>query len=209
MLGQAADCPRDCRDWVRSALSGAKLNLQGFQKLQKARQVLPFGLNLNANLYSLFLFLLFEKLTPKERTQFMHAINLPKEDWEAVAKLESKATKVEKELAAAKLHRPSAVYAILYKVPGEVLLFLLMRSSQRLVIDRVKNYFQKYLPAALEITEKHVIDGGAQPGTPNFEQLHQKLIAARLDTRPKRVMLEDTPAVPQPPSGRKAASLAR
>jgi tRNA nucleotidyltransferase (CCA-adding enzyme) len=191
---------------ISPALAGPKLNLQGFQKLQKARQVVPFGLNLNADTYSLFLFLLFEKLTPRERTQLVQSINLSKRDREAVTKLESRAAKVEKELARAKLHRPSELYAMLHKVPGEVLLFLLMRSSQRLVVDRVKNYLQKYLPAALEITEKQVIEGGAQPGTPKFEQLHQKLIAARLDARPRRAIIEESPAVPPPASGRKVVS---
>ncbi len=47
---------------ISPALSGPKLNLTGFQKLQKARQSLPFGVEIRANANSLFLFLLFEKL---------------------------------------------------------------------------------------------------------------------------------------------------
>src|SRR6478672_1774607 len=50
------------------ALTGAKLNLLGFQKLQKARQSFSFGSDIIGNSYALFLFLLFEKLSAKERT---------------------------------------------------------------------------------------------------------------------------------------------
>lgn len=188
------------------ALTGAKLNLPSFQKLQKARQSLPFGLNLHVNAYSLFLFLLLEKLNAKERAQLVKAVELPKPDLEAATKLEGKAAKVEKELATARLTRPSALYAIASKVPGEILLFLLMRSSQRLVLDRVKNYLQKYLPAAQEITERDVIEKGAEPGTPKYAKLHQQLIKARLDARPKKVVVEEPPAPPPPPPGRRSAS---
>jgi len=196
---------------ISPALTGAKLNLAGFQKLQKIRQSLPFGSVPPINSYSLFLFLLFEKLSPKERSQIVKTIGLDKAEVEAAAKLESKSNKVEKELAAAKINRPSALYALLSKVPGEILLFLLMRSGHRIVLDRVKNYLQKYLPLAQEVTEKDVIEKGGQPGTPKFAKLHQQLIAARLDARPKKVVVEEPPPPPPPPSGpgRRSGSFAR
>ena len=66
------------------------------------------------------------------------------------------------------------------------MLFLLYRSSERTVQDRIKNYFQKYLPAAQEVTERDVVAVGGQPGTPKFQKLRDELIATRLDTRPKK-----------------------
>jgi tRNA nucleotidyltransferase/poly(A) polymerase len=194
---------------VSPALVGPKLNLAAFQKLQKARQSLPFGLNLQVNAYALFLFLLLEKLSSKERAQLVKTVGLAKEDVEAASKLEAKAGKLDKDLAKAKLTKPSALYAILSKVPGEILLFLLMRSSQRLVLDRVKNYLQKYLPAAQEITERDVTEKGAEPGTPKFAKLHQQLINARLDARPKKVVVEEPPPPPPPPGRRSASSFGR
>lgn len=191
-------------------LSGPKLNLLGFQKLQKARQSLPFGIDIAVNGYALFLFLLLEKLNAKERAQLVQTVGIPKADLDAATKLEGKAAKVEKELATAKLQKPSALYALLSKVPGEIMLFLLMRSGQRLVLDRVKNYLQKYLPAAQEVTERDVVEQGAQPGTPKFAKLYQKMIATRLDARPKKVVVEEPPPPPPPgPPGRRSASFGR
>jgi tRNA nucleotidyltransferase/poly(A) polymerase len=189
------------------AFAGPKLNLPGFQKLQKARQSLPFGVDVSANSYALFLFLLLEKLNAKERAQLIKALSIPRADLDAAGKLEARAKKVEKELSTAKLQRPSALYTILSKVPGEIILFLLMRSSQRLVLDRLKNYLQKYLPAAQEVTEKDVV--GAEPGTPKFSKLFQKLIAERLDARPKKVVVEEPPPPPPPGPSRRSASFGR
>ncbi len=187
------------------ALSGAKLNLAGLQRLQKARQSLPAGVHLSVNFFVLFLHTLFEKLTPRERGQLAQNIGLQKRDLDAVQRLEAKASKVEKQLATAKLQRPSALYALLRNVPGDVLLFLLMHSSQRLVLDRTRNYLQKYLPAAQEITEQQVIEHGGKPGTPKFNKIREELIAARLDARPKKPVIQEEPpalAVPPPPSRR-------
>jgi tRNA nucleotidyltransferase (CCA-adding enzyme) len=190
------------------ALTGPKLNLQSFQKLQKARQSVPFGAGVPVNFYSLFLFLLVEKLSAKERAQLVKTVGIPKADLDAASKLEARANKVEKELAKAKIPRPSALYTLLSKVPGEILLFLLMRSGQRLVLDRIKNYLQKYLPLAQEVTEREVIEKGAQPGTPKFAKLYQQMIAARLDARPKKVVVEEAPP-PPPGPGRRSATFSR
>jgi tRNA nucleotidyltransferase/poly(A) polymerase len=189
------------------ALAGAKLNLPGFQRWQKARQLLTYDLEVASHSYALFLFLLFEKLSAKERLQIIKNLGIPRTELDAAGRLEGRAKKVEKELTAGKLQRPSALYAILNKVPGEILLFLLMRSSQRLVLDRVKNYLQKYLPLAQEVTEKDVV--GAEPGSPKFAKLYQKLIAERLDARPKKVVVEEPPPPPPPGPSRRSASFGR
>ncbi len=192
------------------ALAGAKLNLLAFQKWQKARQSLPQDVEVNSHAYALFLFLLLEKLTAKERSQLIKAIGIPKSEVDASTRLEARVKKVEKELSAAKLQRPSALYAILSKVPGEIMAFLLMRSSQRLVIDRVKNYLQKYLPMAQEITDQVVTEaGGGPPDTPKFAKLQQKLIQEKLDSRPKKVVVEEPPPPPPPGPGRRSASFGR
>jgi tRNA nucleotidyltransferase (CCA-adding enzyme) len=195
---------------ITPALTGPKLNLPGFQKLQKVRQSLPFGISLAVDSGALFLLLLFEKLNPRERNQVAQALGLKKEELDAESKLETKGAKVEKELARVKITRPSMLYDLLSKVPGEVLLYLLMKSRNRLVLDRVKNYLQKYLPMAQEVTEQDVIELGGQPGTAKFLKLQQQLIAARLNARPKKVVAEEVPP-PPPPSGpgRRSASFAR
>ena len=191
---------------ISPAFNGPKLNLASFAKLQKAISSLPSDLGLPIDHYALFLAVLLEKLSPRERTQLVHALDIDKAEVDAALKLETRVGKFERELAAAKLSKPSASYAMLSKVPGEVLLYTLMRSNQRIVLDRIKNYFGKYLPTAQEVTEREVIDKGGEPGTPKFLKLQQQLIAARLDARPRKVVVEAPPPPPPPGPGRRSIS---
>jgi hypothetical protein len=123
-------------------------------------------------------------------------MGLSKREIELWQKLEVKAKKLEKDLKSAKLQKPSHVYSLLSKSPGDQFLFLLAHSSERLVHDRIRNYLQKYLPSAQEVTDKDVLATGAKPGTPKFQKAREDLILTKLDARPKKV---PPPEVPPPP----------
>lgn len=141
----------------------------------------------------------------------MKASGIGKREAEAAAKLEVSAKKLERTLAGAKFQRASALYGLLSKAPKEELVFLLRSSTQRLIVDRVKNYFQKYLPMALEVTDAMVEERGATPGTPKFHKLRDGMIATRLDARPKKVVpVEVPPPPPTPPvAGRRQSTWGR
>lgn len=181
---------------ISPAISGAKLNATGFTKLQKARQVIPFRSEIPVDDVALFFWTLTEKLTPRERTELVQALGMEKEATDPWQKLEARSTKLEKELAAESVTKPSHVYRVLSKAPAEQMLFLLMKSGQRSVQDRIRNYFGKYLPMAEEVRDEEVT--GPAPGTPKFAQTKLELISKRLDARPKRPP-EPEPAVAPPP----------
>jgi len=168
------------------ALSGAKVNLQGLLRLQKARQLVPFGVDFRFENLGLFLHVLTEKLTPKEKAALIRNTNLSREELELWRKLETRAAKLERQLKSPKLHKPSEVYLALAKASGDEVLYLLLYSSLRLVQDRIRNYLQKYLPLAMEITDEQLRARGVEPGTPAYGKLKEELIVARLNARPKR-----------------------
>jgi len=180
------------------ALEGAKLNTAGLQKLQKARQLVPFGADIHLEPMGLFLYVLLEKLPAKDAAAFVKRMGLTKREVELWQKLEARSKKLEKDLKSAKLQKPSLVYSLLSKSAGDSILFLLARSSERLVHDRIKNYLQKYLPSAQEVTEADVVAAGGKPGTPKFQKVREELILTKLDARPKKV---PPPVVAPPPSG--------
>ncbi len=191
------------------ALTGPDLNMPGLQKLQKVRQLAPAGSGFFFEGFGLFLFVLMEKLTPKERSALIKTTGLARREVDQWQKLEGRAKKLEKELKSAKLQKPSMIYKLLAKARGEEMLFLLYKSSERTVQDRIRNYFQKYLPAAQEITERDVVAAGAQPGTAKFQKIRDELITTRLDARPRKPAPppepEPAPVAPAPVSafGRK------
>ena len=176
------------------ALTGTKLNIPEMQKLQKARQMVPGGIVFRLNALPLLLSVLLDKLNPKERTAFIKTAELSKAELNAWQKLDGVAKKLERELKGAKLQKPSQLYQVLVNAPGEAILYLLVNSEQRLVLDRIKNYFQKYLPSTLEVTDEIVLATGVAPGTSKFQKAKEQLILKRLDARPKK-----PPPLPEPP----------
>jgi tRNA nucleotidyltransferase (CCA-adding enzyme) len=173
------------------ALSGANLNLAGFSKLQKARLTAPFGVDLHLEPIGLFLSVLTEKLDAKQKAALIASTGLGKAEVDAWQKLDAKARKLEKDLKSAKLNRPSLLYVGLSKAPGDQILYLLIKSGERLVQDRIKNYLQKYLPAAQEITDRDVAAAtGIEPTSSKFRKAKEEFIAQQLDARPKKVVVE-------------------
>lgn len=179
-------------------LTGAKLNLPEFQKLQKARQMVPPGMAFQIHPLPLFLTVLMEKLNAKERAALAKVAGLTKPELNAWQKLPGVAKKLERDLKSAKLQKPSQLYLVLSSAPGEAILYLAVYSDQRLVQDRIKNYFQKYLPSTEEVTDEMVAATGVLPGTPKFEKAKEAMVLKRLDARPKKPAPEPVP--PPPPT---------
>jgi tRNA nucleotidyltransferase (CCA-adding enzyme) len=179
------------------ALAGPKLNLPVFAKLQKARQLVPFGWDLRMNSLPLFLAVLLEKLSAQERTALIAAAALEKSEVSAWQKLDAAAKKLERDLKSPKLQKASQLYLALQKAAGEQVLYLVVYSTQRIVQDRIRNYFQKYLPASLEITDEMVTAAGVAVGSPKFQKTKDDMILKRLDARPKKP--EPVPEPPPPP----------
>jgi tRNA nucleotidyltransferase (CCA-adding enzyme) len=179
-------------------LTGPKLNLAGLAKLQKARQMAPFGFDFQMNSLPLFLAVLTEKLNPKERSALAAAAALTKAEIASIAKLETASKKLERELKAAKLQKPSQLYLAVSRAAGEQVLYLAVYSTERLVVDRIKNYFQKYLPTAEEVTDEVVAATGVAPGTPKFQRAKEEMILKSLDARPKKPAPPPEPPPPPP-----------
>lgn len=181
------------------ALTASKLNMASLLKLQKAVQIVPHGAGLNFNYFAPFLSVLTEKFSPAERSTFVQTLGIGQDDVEQWQKLDARSKKLEKELKAPKLQKPSNLYKLLFKAPGDQILILLVRSTDRLVQDRIKNYLQKYLPAAQEVSEADVAASGLQPGTPKYEKARIDLISAKLDARPKKIPPPPPEEPPPPP----------
>ena len=180
------------------ALAGLKTNLAAFQKLQKARQMAPGGVEFRIQPLPLFLNVLLEKLNAKERADLIKTAGLTKAEVSAAQKLDAAAKKLERDLKSPKLQKASQLYLLLANAPGEAIMYLLLHSQQRIVQDRIKNYFQTHLPASLEVTNEMVAATGAGPGTPKFQKAKEQMILTRLDARPKKPAPEPEPA-PAPP----------
>ena len=177
------------------ALAGAKVNQAGMAKFEKVVHTFPD--NPSARLGP-FLFALTEKLTAKEGQSLIRATGLTKAEEELWLKLDARSRKLETSLRSARIKKASQVYHIVSDAPPDEVLFLLYHSSQRPVQERMKNYFQKYLPAIQEIAPEEWATVEGKPGTPKYVKAREAFVNNRLDRRPKKPVVEEAPLEPAP-----------
>lgn len=171
---------------VSPALTGEKLNTAGLSRFEKLiSSVLPPN---EKDAWLAFVSVLLEKLSPRERADVLRNLELPKSDLEGLKGLEAHAKKLESSLKSAKIRRPSQVWLALESAGANEVLMVLYHSAARVVQDRIRAYYQKYLPQVQEITEAEVTAAGAKPGTAKFEKVWRGLVAQRLNSRPRKVV---------------------
>src|SRR3954468_6401929 len=133
------------------AIAGPKLNLQSLAKFEKAAHLVPDDLRTRTARWGTFFYALTDKLTPKERQALIKHLELTKADVDAWQKLEARSKKLEAALKSARIRKPSHVYNLVTDAAPDEVLFLLFKSTQKVVQERLKSYFQKYLPMIQEI----------------------------------------------------------
>lgn len=183
------------------ALTGPKLNLPGLAKFEKICRMLPDDIRHRSARLGPFLYVLTEKLTPKERQALMKSTELSKADQDASQKLEARSKKLETALRSARIHKASQVYHIVANANPDEVIFLLYHSAYKPVQERLRNYYQKYLPSIQEITPEEWATVEGTPGTPKYNKAYEEFVTHRLDRRVKKpVPVEVAPPPPPPPS---------
>ncbi len=193
------------------ALAGPKLNWQGLAKLEKIVRLFPDEPRARAARLGTFLYALTEKLAPRDKQALIKLVDLPKAELDRWHKLEAAARKVETALRAPRVRKASQVYFLLNKAEPDEVLFLLYHSAYKPVQERIRNYFQKYVPAVQEITpEEWAAAESKQTARRSAEKLREEVIANRLDRRvPKPVPPGPTDPPPPPAPVIEMASIRR
>jgi tRNA nucleotidyltransferase (CCA-adding enzyme) len=178
------------------ALTGPKLNLPGIAKFEKVARIVPDEPRFRSARRGPFFYALTEKLSAKEEQALIKTTELRKPEVDAWQKLESRAKKLETALRSVRIRKASQVYFIVVKAEPDEILFLLYHSALKPVQERLRNYFQKYVPALLEVTPEEwaAVDGKASG--PKAKKAREEFITNRLDRRPRKPA---PPPEPPPP----------
>lgn len=189
-------------------LAGAKLNPAALARLEKAMRLMPPGREGRLNSLAVFLYILAEKLSSKEKAALARGMEMTKAEVDVWQKLDVRARKLDQALRSARLRKPSQIYHVLSRAEANEVLFLFCYSQSRLVQERIRNYVQKYAPAAQGIGSAELAVIRAEPGTPKYEKARDALIAAHLDRRPRN---PSPPVVPVETGarGRRGAEFSR
>jgi len=175
-----------------AGLTGDKLDVHAVEKLERLRKQIPQELFGHEGGWMAFVDILTLPLGAREKAEFARNVGLDKRATDAIKKLSADAKKLEGVLKSAKMQKPSHVYFALEPASADLLLYLMYQSQQRIVQDRVRNYLQKYLPAAQEATLE------AAPGKARIEAITKKLNARPKKVPPAVVEAEPAPVPPLP-----------
>lgn len=174
-----------------SALDSDKLDVHALEKLERLRKLIPQELFGQTGGWVAFMDVLTYHLNPREKADLARNIGMERRSADAIRKLPAEGKKLEGQLKSARMQKPSHVYFALEAAPGDLILHLLYASQQRIVQDRIRNYLQKYLPAAQEASVD-IPHGKART----------EAITRKLNARPKKVPVETIEAQPEPPAPR-------
>ncbi|PWU04891.1 MAG: hypothetical protein C5B51_16015 [Terriglobia bacterium] len=175
------------------ALAGPKVNHAGLAKLEKSIRLLPDEARFRGGRTGPFLYVLTEKLSTKEKQGLAKFTEMRKSEADLWLKLEARAKKLENALRSARIRKASQVYFLVLNGEPDEVLFLLYHTALKPVQERMRNYFQKYLPAVQEITPEEWAAVDAKAGA-RRNKAREEFIANRLDRRVRK------PApVPAPP----------
>jgi tRNA nucleotidyltransferase/poly(A) polymerase len=177
-------------------LAGPKINLPGITKFERLSRLLPDDARSRAARLGPFLWALTEKFTPKEKQALIATTEMPKAQVDQWQKLEARAKKLETALRSARIRKASQVYHLVSPAAPDEVLFLLYHSPLKPVQERLRNYYQKYLPLIQEITPEEWAALESKPGTPRYHKAREEFIGIRLDRRPPRK--PETPEIPDP-----------
>ena len=180
------------------ALTGDRWNPAGMAKLEKIGQTMPEEGLSSDDRFGPFLAALTEKLNAKEKQALIKATEMSKQDCELWQKLEARSKKLETALRSARIRKASQVYHLVSAARPDEIVFLLYHSNFKPVQERLRNYYQKYLPLVQEITPEEWASIEGKPGTPKYLKARQEFTSHRLDRRPPKKP-EPPPEVPPPP----------
>jgi tRNA nucleotidyltransferase/poly(A) polymerase len=172
----------------------AKSNLAGLSKFEKLARLLPDDARTRTARQGPFFYALTEKLNAKEKQALIKFTEMKKSEVDVWQKLESKAKKLETTLRSARIRKASQVYFLVTEAAPEDVMFVMYHSSVKPVQERLRNYFQKYLPAIQEVTPEEWAAAEAKAGSRKNHKARDEFIADRLDHRARK-----PPAPPPPP----------
>jgi tRNA nucleotidyltransferase/poly(A) polymerase len=185
-------------DLFSPALAVDDAHRAGLAKFDKIVHLLPDSADTRAARLGPFLCALSEKIGLRERQALAKRLEFSKADVNLWLQLETRAKKLSTALRAPRLRKPSQVYQAISSAPPDQVMFLLYASPLKPVQDRLRAYFQKYLPAVEEITPEDWATVEAKPA--RMQKARDEFIANRLDRRPPRKPEPDPePLPPAPP----------
>ncbi len=179
------------------ALAASHPHRAGLAKFEKIARMLPDEIQTRAARFGPFMYALTEKLSSREKQALAKHLEMSRADTNQWLQLEARSKKLAAALRSARIRKPSQVYQLISTAAPDQVMFLMYASPLKPVQDRLRAYFQKYLPAVQEITPEEWAKVEVKPSRQH--KAREEFIANRLDHRaPRKPPPEPLPPPPAP-----------
>ncbi len=156
-------------------LASARFPYERYAKVREVVQTIP-----GADPFLVNFYFLVERLGRTYQAQLAKEIIGEPKGVKLALEIEKEGKKLERLLASPKCGQPSQVYTLLLKQPLPVILFVRVTTTRAAVQNRIKNYFNKYLPMRGSLPRAELQSLGVKPG-PEFERIVERCFLEQLD----------------------------
>ena len=180
------------------ALAEGNAHRTGLAKFEKIARMLPDDAQARTARFGPFMFALTDTLSPREKQALAKYLEFSRAETNQWLQLDARSKKLAAALRSPRIRKPSQVYHLVSTAAPDQVMYLMYASPLKPVQDRLRAYFQKYLPAVDEITPVEWATVEAKPS--RQQKAREEFIANRLDRRPPRKpVAEPVPPPPPPP----------
>ncbi|HEY1219797.1 MAG: hypothetical protein ABSE42_13520 [Bryobacteraceae bacterium] len=176
------------------ALAEGNAHRTGLAKFEKIARMLPDDAQARTARFGPFMFALTDTLSPREKQALAKYLEFSRAETNQWLQLDARSKKLAAALRSPRIRKPSQVYHLVSTAAPDQVMYLMYASPLKPVQDRLRAYFQKYLPAVDEITPVEWATVEAKPS--RQQKAREEFIANRLDRRPPR---KPEPEPPPPP----------
>lgn len=160
-------------------LASTRIPYERYAKVREVVQTIP-----GADPFLVSFHFLVERLGHSYQAKLAREIIGEPKGIKLALELEKEGKKLERLLASPKCALPSQVYTLLLKQPLPVILFVRVTTTRAVVQNRIKNYFNKYLPMHSSLPRAELQSLGVKPG-PEFERIIERCFLEQLDGKIK------------------------
>jgi tRNA nucleotidyltransferase/poly(A) polymerase len=176
------------------ALAEGNAHRTGLAKFEKIARMLPDDAQARTARFGPYMFALTDTLSPREKQALAKYLEFSRAETNQWLQLDARSKKLAAALRSPRIRKPSQVYHLVSTAAPDQVMYLMYASPLKPVQDRLRAYFQKYLPAVDEITPVEWATVEAKPS--RQQKAREEFIANRLDRRPPR---KPEPEPPPPP----------
>jgi tRNA nucleotidyltransferase (CCA-adding enzyme) len=160
-------------------LALARIAYDRFVKVRDAAQTIP-----GADPFLVHFHFLVERLGRSQQARLAKKIIAEPKSIKLALELEREGKKLERLLGSSKAALPSQVYTLLLKQPLSLVLFVRVATKRAAVQNRIKSYFNKYLPMHASLPRAELQSLGVKPGA-EFERILERCFLEQLDGKVK------------------------